>query len=195
MRAWRDRPARMRDVDATLAQWQEILDVAMRFAQNCGTAYRVANERTRTLYNRAVFETLIVRDGCIAEPHYAAPFGLVFATTEFGQGSLERETGLEPATSTLGRLHSTVELLPRRAPALAESVSPSPLPCGSALHSQERALWARCHRKARQRRERGCPADLALLRRLPERFGMAARLTLDRCDRLLYASAVLSPAD
>jgi hypothetical protein len=26
---------------------------------------------------------------------------------------LERETGLEPATSTLGRLHSTVELLPR----------------------------------------------------------------------------------
>jgi hypothetical protein len=65
---------RLRDVDATLAQWQEILDIAMRFAQSCGTAYRVANERTRTLYNRAVFETLIVRDGCIAEPRYAAPF-------------------------------------------------------------------------------------------------------------------------
>lgn len=28
---------------------------------------------------------------------------------------LERETGLEPATSTLGRLHSTIELLPRSA--------------------------------------------------------------------------------
>jgi hypothetical protein len=25
----------------------------------------------------------------------------------------QRETGLEPATSTLGRLHSTIELLPR----------------------------------------------------------------------------------
>jgi site-specific DNA recombinase len=37
---------------------------------------------------------------------------------------LERETGLEPATSTLGRLHSTVELLPR-ASDVAWSVSPS----------------------------------------------------------------------
>jgi hypothetical protein len=26
---------------------------------------------------------------------------------------IKRETGLEPATSTLGRLHSTIELLPR----------------------------------------------------------------------------------
>jgi hypothetical protein len=94
---------RLRDVDATLAQWQEILDIAMRFAQSCGTAYRVANERTRTLYNRAVFETLIVRDGCIAEPHYAAPFGLVFGVDEFEQGSLERETRLELATLTLAR--------------------------------------------------------------------------------------------
>jgi hypothetical protein len=39
--------SRLRDVDATLAQWQEILDIAMRFAQSCGTAYRVANERSR----------------------------------------------------------------------------------------------------------------------------------------------------
>jgi hypothetical protein len=68
---------RLRNGDATLAQWQEILDIAMRFAHSCGTAYRVANERSRTLYNRAVFGTLIVRDGCIAKPRYAAPFGLV----------------------------------------------------------------------------------------------------------------------
>jgi hypothetical protein len=86
-----DVEGRLRDVDATLAQWQEILDIAMRFAQSCGTAYRVANERTRTLYNRAVFETLIVRDGCIAEPRYAAPFSLVFGVEEFEPGSLERE--------------------------------------------------------------------------------------------------------
>ena len=51
--------------------------------------------------NRAVFETLIVRDGRIAEPRYAVPFGILFGTTEFEQGSLERETGLEPATSSL----------------------------------------------------------------------------------------------
>ena len=70
---------------------------------SCGTAYRAANERTRTLYNRAVFETLIVRDGHIVEPHYAAPFGLVFGVDEFEQGSLERETRLELATPTLAR--------------------------------------------------------------------------------------------
>lgn len=29
---------------------------------------------------------------------------------------LERETGLEPATSTLGRWHSTIELLPHLVP-------------------------------------------------------------------------------
>jgi site-specific DNA recombinase len=92
---------RLRDVDATLAQWQEILGIALRFAENCSAAYRVASERTRTLYNRAVFEQLIVRDGRIAEPHYAAPFGMVFGTHEFEQGSLERETRLELATSSL----------------------------------------------------------------------------------------------
>jgi hypothetical protein len=84
---------RLRDVDATLAQWQEILGIALRFAENCGAAYRVANERTRTLYNRAVFETLIVRGGRIAEPRYAAPFGMVFGASEFEQGSLELQTG------------------------------------------------------------------------------------------------------
>src|SRR5438132_12002143 len=94
---------RLRDVDATLAQWQEILGIALRFAENCAAAYRVANERTRTLYNRAVFEQLIVRDGRVAEPHYAAPFGMVFGTQEFEQGSLEQETGFEPATPTLAR--------------------------------------------------------------------------------------------
>ena len=48
-------------------------------------------ERSRTLYNRAVFETLIVRGGCIAEPRYAAPFRLVLGVDEFEQGSLERQ--------------------------------------------------------------------------------------------------------
>jgi hypothetical protein len=78
-----DVDGRLRDAGATLGQWQEILDIAMRFAQSCGAAYRVANERTRTLYNRAVFETLIVRDGVIAEPEYAPPCGIVFGVDEF----------------------------------------------------------------------------------------------------------------
>jgi hypothetical protein len=101
-----DVESRLRDVDATLAQWQDILDIAGRFARSCSAAYRVANERTRTLYNRAVFDTLIVRDGRIAEPRYAEPFGLVFGVDEFEQGSLERETRLELATLTLARYAS-----------------------------------------------------------------------------------------
>jgi hypothetical protein len=60
-------------------------------------------ERTRTLHKRTVFEQLIVRDGRIAETHYVAPFGTVFGTHEFEQGSLERETRLELATPTLAR--------------------------------------------------------------------------------------------
>lgn len=91
-----DVEARLRHVDATLAQWQEILGIALRFAENCGAAYHVANERTRALYNRAVFETLIIRDGRIAEPLYAAPFGIVFGATEFEQGSLELLTSHNP---------------------------------------------------------------------------------------------------
>jgi hypothetical protein len=51
-------------------------------------------------YNRAVFETLIVRDRRIAEPHYAASFGLVFGVAEFEQGSLERETGGSRGSTT-----------------------------------------------------------------------------------------------
>jgi len=52
------------------------------------------------LYNQAVFETLIVYDGCIREPHYAAPFGMAFGVDEFEQGSLERETGVSRASTT-----------------------------------------------------------------------------------------------
>ena len=54
-----------------------------------------------------MFETLIVRGGRIAEPRYAAPFGMVSGTSEFEQRSLERETSLELATSTLATLRST----------------------------------------------------------------------------------------
>ncbi len=95
-----------------LAQWQEIVGSAVRFATMCGTPYRKAPEGARKLYNRALFGRLLVIGGRIAEPVYVEPFRLVFGIGEFEYASLERETGLEPATSTLGRLHSTVELLP-----------------------------------------------------------------------------------
>ena len=50
---------RMAAVEATLAEWQEILAIALKFATNCARAYRSANERTRKLYNAAVFDKLL----------------------------------------------------------------------------------------------------------------------------------------
>jgi hypothetical protein len=73
-----------------------------QFAENCGQAYRKANSRTRKLYNSAVFERLAMRNGEIAEVEYREPFGELFVLPEFEQGCMERETGFEPATSSLG---------------------------------------------------------------------------------------------
>jgi hypothetical protein len=41
---------------------------------------------------------------------------------------MERETGLEPATSSLGSWHSTTELLPHSAVGTKSSLHPSALP-------------------------------------------------------------------
>jgi hypothetical protein len=49
----------------------------------------------------------VVRGGKIADVHYRPAFELVFGVTEFEEGGMERETGFEPATSTLARLRST----------------------------------------------------------------------------------------
>ena len=97
---------RLAGVEATLGEWQEVLSIALKFASNCAQAYRSANDRIRRLYNSAVFDELVVRGGEIADVHYRPPFELVFGVTEFEQGGMERETGLEPATSTLGRSRS-----------------------------------------------------------------------------------------
>lgn len=98
---------RLKNVEATLAEWQEVVAIAFKFAANCGQAYRSANGRTRKLYNSAVFERLDVRNGEISEVRYREPFGALFVLPEFEQGRVERETGFEPATSTLARSRST----------------------------------------------------------------------------------------
>ena len=108
--ARRDRNSAERDfLTRTLAEWQEILAIAPKFATNCARAYRSAKERTRKLYNVAVFDKLLVRDGAIAEVKYREPFELIFNATEFEQRRMERETRFELATSTLGRMTSNFE--------------------------------------------------------------------------------------
>ena len=84
---------RLKGVEATLAEWQEILAIALTFATNCSQAYRSASGRNRKLYNSAVFERLAVRNGEIAEVAYREPFGQLFVLREFEEGRMERETG------------------------------------------------------------------------------------------------------
>ncbi len=49
---------RLADLDANLTEQQEIPELAASLATRCGDAYRKANDRTRKLFNAAVFERL-----------------------------------------------------------------------------------------------------------------------------------------
>jgi hypothetical protein len=92
---------RMPSIDATLAEWQEILEIAFRFATNCTVAYKSAGDRSRKLFNQAVFERLLVRDGTIAEVRYNAPFDNIFSVEKVEQRSMVDPIGLEPTASAM----------------------------------------------------------------------------------------------
>jgi chromosome segregation ATPase len=79
---------RLAAVDAHLAEWQEILETAMRFA----TAYARASNPTRRQFNQADFTRIEVRDGKIAAVGYHPPFDLLFSTSEFEYGDLVRSS-------------------------------------------------------------------------------------------------------
>ncbi|MGC9962801.1 MAG: recombinase family protein [Acidimicrobiales bacterium] len=88
-------------VDANLADWQEILETAMRFATNCAKAYARASSQTRRRFNQAVFKRIEVRDGKIAGYSCHEPFDVLFSRSEFEYGDLVEVGGLEPPTGTL----------------------------------------------------------------------------------------------
>jgi len=92
---------RLAAVDAHLAEWQEILETAMRFATNCAKAYARASAPTRRRFNQAVFTRIEVRDGKIADVGYHPPFDLLFSSSEFEYGDLVEVMGFEPTASTL----------------------------------------------------------------------------------------------
>ena len=98
---------RLSQADASLDEWQAVLDIAIRFAADCTAAYRRANEKTRALFNRALFEQLLVRDGRIAEARYLAPFDLLFNAQEFEYHDLVEAAGVEPASEAAYRTTST----------------------------------------------------------------------------------------
>jgi site-specific DNA recombinase len=92
---------RLSQVDASLDEWQAVLNIAIRFAADCSAAYQRANQKTRALFNQAVFEQLLVRDGGIAEVRYLPPFDLLLRGPEFDYANLVGGAGLEPATSSV----------------------------------------------------------------------------------------------
>jgi site-specific DNA recombinase len=88
---------RLATVDATLEQWREVLETAMRFAADCAQTYRRASRKTRRLFNQAVFNRIEVCDRKLVNVSYQAPFDLLFSTGKFEYGELVAPTGFEPA--------------------------------------------------------------------------------------------------
>ncbi|MHB8453022.1 MAG: hypothetical protein ACYDAQ_21600, partial [Mycobacteriales bacterium] len=82
------------DLDANLTEWQEILTLAARFATRCAEAYRKADDKTRRLFNTAVFESIAVKAGRVAEVSYREPFDDLFTGGEFEYGDLVRSSRL-----------------------------------------------------------------------------------------------------
>jgi hypothetical protein len=97
----RDAEERLVAVDGQLSEWQEIFEIAMRFATNCAKAYARASGRTRRRFNQAVFERIEVRDGKITNYTYHQPFDVLFSISEFEYGDRVEVKGLEPSASTL----------------------------------------------------------------------------------------------
>jgi hypothetical protein len=93
--------------------------MAIRFASDCGAAYRRADDRTRTQFNAALFEELLVRAGRVTEARYRAPFDLLFAMPRFEYQCLVGERGFE-----LPDLLRLATLLARSA--LISQLSPPP---------------------------------------------------------------------
>ena len=88
---------RLADLDANLTEQQEILELAASLATRCGEAYRKANDRTRKLFNAAVFERLDVKGGRLCHEQYRPPFDGIFTVSEFEYGTRVEAKGLEPS--------------------------------------------------------------------------------------------------
>jgi hypothetical protein len=93
--------ARQATLDASLVDWQEVMDLALRFSTRCATAYRRGSDRTRRLFNAAVLDDVRVRDGHVVEAAYKEPFDLLFAVPKFEYDDVVEVSGLEPPTSTM----------------------------------------------------------------------------------------------
>ena len=88
-------------LDGSLDDWQEVMDLAVRFSIRCATAYRRAGDRTRRLLNAAVLDEVRVRDGHVVDAAYKEPFDVLFSSPKFEYGDVVGARGLEPPTSAV----------------------------------------------------------------------------------------------
>jgi len=70
-------------IESSLDNWQEVMNLALRFSTSCARAYRRASDRTRKLFNAAVLDQVHVRDGHLVEAGYKEPFDLLFSVPKF----------------------------------------------------------------------------------------------------------------
>jgi hypothetical protein len=86
-----------------------VLWLAAQIDSTCAAAYRSASEKARNLFNNAVFEAVLVRDGQVADALYRSPLNVLFvrsgSDTEIWLG--RRDSSLRLAEPALGVLPRT----------------------------------------------------------------------------------------
>ena len=98
---------RLAALNANLEEARQVLGTAIRFAADCATGCRKANEPTRKQLNDTVFTRIDVRDGHVTGWEARSPSTAVQPGPEFEYGSLVDPRGIEPLTSALQRRRST----------------------------------------------------------------------------------------
>jgi hypothetical protein len=95
----------LESADATLAEWQELLDGPIALITDCATTYTAAanDPDLRRLFTSAVFEHIRIANGQVQSFAIRSPFDLILAAhvqglpvDEFEYGSLAGERGFEP---------------------------------------------------------------------------------------------------
>lgn len=99
-------------LDASLEDWQDVMDLALGFSTRCATAYRRAWDWTRRLLNAAVLDQVHVRESHVVEAAYEEPFDLLFSSPKFEHGYVVETRGLGPLTPALQSRSRRFEQVP-----------------------------------------------------------------------------------
>ena len=83
-----------------LEQHTEVLEKAIRIAENCALAYKKAKPETRQLFNQAFFKKVFVKDKKIEGVEYTDLFGALLSKSS-SKKELVGDSGFEPLTPSL----------------------------------------------------------------------------------------------